>query len=171
MLDPKQTLPDWKGVGPDSVAVASLGRRTATTRKKRKARRQGALNFDTQDRELLVDGVIDNDEGVQDSGDDEDPIRGGVGRGKRRRKEQRRQDEVTEKGAGQRKGMDAEDEFEAYPQENAEDEDAEDDSLVDSEFSESEGDAPDYQAEGYFDAGDDDDYDGGGGGDEGGGDY
>lgn len=158
LLDPKQRLPDWKGLTEDSVAVASLGKKAS-----RKKRKKG-LDFEKQDRDMLVN---DADKDQADTDDDEDPIRGAAER-KRQKKEQSRRDDPTTRSMGQRKGLDAEDEFEADPAENPDDEEA-DDEPEDSEFEEDEDEDNDYNAEQYFDAGDDEDYEGGGDAD--GGDY
>jgi len=83
----------------------------------------------------------------------------------RKKRPQKRDDPTKQKG--QKKGLEAEDDYGTDKEEAAEDPDAADEPEQDSEFSESDdGAGDDYNAENYFDAGEDDDVDEGGGGDD-----
>ncbi len=86
----------------------------------------------------------------------------------RRKGAQKRGKDVPTDG-GQRKGLEAEDDY-GPDAEQANDDDQDGEEVVeDSVFEESDdGAGDDYNAENYFDAGDEDDFDDGGGDDEGG---
>lgn len=156
VCDPEQKGPEWKTLPEDSIAFASLGRKSNVKRKKK--------------RTLDFDGFGPDEDGDaaknEDDSEDEDPIRG-AGDRKRSRKEARRAG--GNKIVGEKQGLDAEDEFEreVNPEEE-EEEEAGEDEPEDSDFSEDEDGADDYNAENYFDDGEDDggdDGDGGGGDD------
>ncbi|KAK5951401.1 DNA-directed RNA polymerase III subunit C31 [Knufia fluminis] len=135
VLDPQQRLPDWQNVKEDSVAYASLGKRPV-----RKKRKKG-LDYERQDRERALAGQQE----IEQESDDSDAIRRG---GRKKRKEV--------KPAGQKTGMDAEDDLDAEANPEELDEEAGESAPEDSDFSESENNDDDYNAEQYFDDGEDD---------------
>ena len=84
-----------------------------------------------------------------------------------RRQTQPKKDDPIQR-SGQKRGLEAEDEYGLHPDDDAEGEAAGEDEQVDSEYEESDdGAGDDYNAENYFDAGEDDDFDDGGAGEEG----
>lgn len=99
------------------------------------------------------------------SSDDEDDV---IIASDRQKRAQKRGKDVPN-DAGQRKGLEAEDEYgQDAEQLNEEDQDGEE-VVEDSAFEESDdGAGDDYNAENYFDAGEEDEFDDGGGDDEGG---
>jgi len=132
VLDPHQRLPDWQHVKEDSVAYASLGKRPV------KKKRKKGLDYERMDREQAMRG----DEEVDgEESEDEDAVKG-----RKRRKENTQ--------AGQKQGIEAEDDIELEPPVD-EEEEAADEEPEDSEFSEDEDEMNDYQAEQYFDDGGD----------------
>jgi len=136
VLDPQQRLPDWQTVKEDSVAYMSLGKKPV------KRKRKKELDYERLDRERALAGGQD---GEQEGSEDEDAIRGG---GKQKKRKEAAQ-------AGQRSGMDAEDDIEVEPGDEDEEE-AGDNEPEDSDFSEDDDEQNDYQAEQYFDDGEDD---------------
>jgi DNA-directed RNA polymerase III subunit RPC7 len=150
-LDPKRQNPAWNTLGrllpdPPGIDTAAKGKRKADAMPKQNAR----------GKRRHVDIP---------SADDEDDVAIVPGRPKRAQK----RDKDVAADAGQRKGLEAEDDY-GPDAEQANDEDQDGEEVVeDSAFEESDdGAGDDYNAENYFDAGDDDDLDDGGGDDEGG---
>lgn len=154
VLDPDQANPEWKILPEDAVAFASLGRKAVVKRKKK-----AKLDFDRFGQDDDVDATKEDDDS-----DDEDPIRG-AGNRKRQRQEGRRAG--GEKVAGEKQGLEAEDEYDREVNPEDEEEDGGEEEPVDSDFSEDEDAMNDYNAENYFDDGEDDAADDGdGGGDD-----
>lgn len=150
-LDPKRQNPAWDTLGlllpdPPGVNTAAKGKRKAeamlTKNARGKRKHIGTSSDDEED-----DIVIAPD--------------------RRKRAQKRNKDVATD--AGQRKGLEAEDDYgQDAEQPNDDDQDGEE-VVEDSAFEESDdGAGDDYNAENYFDAGEGDDFDDGGGDDEGG---
>lgn len=150
-LDPKRQNPAWKTLGPllpdpPDANAAAKGKRKADTMAPQKAPSK-RTHVGTP------------------SEDEEDDVTITPGRRKRALKPKK---DVTTTG-GQRKGLEAEDDYGPdNEQANDDDQDGEE-VLEDSAFEESEdGAGDDYNAENYFDGGDADDFEDGGGDDDGG---
>lgn len=151
ILDPKRQNPAWETLGPllpDPPGVDT------TLKGKRKAESMPTHNARGKRRRVST---------PSDGEDDDIAIAPG-----RRKRAQKRDNDVPTDG-GQRKGLEAEDDY-GQDAEQANDDDKDGEEVVeDSAFEESDdGAGDDYNAENYFDAGDDDDFDDGGGDDDGG---
>jgi len=152
-LDPKRQNPAWTTLGPllpdpPGVNTAAKGKRKAdaiSTQNARGKRRHVATSSDEEDEDILIAPT--------------------------RPKKAPKRNKDLPADAGQRKGLEAEDDY-GQDAEQANDDDQDGEEVVeDSAFEESDdGAGDDYNAENYFDAGEDDDVDddGGGGDDEGG---
>lgn len=151
LLDPKQTSPEWKNVGEDSVAYASLGKRASTRTREKKRRRRKA--------DLLNDTVVLENGEEQGSGtdSDEDPVSGAAARKRRKDAARGRRDDEATRASKQKAGLDAEDDFDDPDADLKDDDDEEggEDEPEDEEFEDSDDGGGDYDAEQYFDGGDD----------------
>jgi hypothetical protein len=152
-LDPKRQNPAWETLGP--LLPDPPGANTAA-KTKRKAEGMPTENSRGKRRNLGTP-----------SDDEEDDV--AIAPGRRKRTQKRNKGLPAE--SGQRKGLEAEDDYGPDAEQvNEEDQDGEE-VVEDSAFEESDdGAGDDYNAENYFDAGEDDDF-GEGGGDEEGGTY
>lgn len=149
-LDPKRQNPAWTTLGPllpdpPGVNTNAKGKRKAGV--------------------MPTQNVAGKRRHVGTSSDDDDDV---ILASDRRKRSQKLGKDVPN-DAGQRKGLEAEDEYgQDAEQPNEDDQDGEE-VVEDSAFEESDdGAGDDYNAENYFDAGEDDDFDDGGGDDEGG---
>lgn len=151
-LDPKRQNPAWETLGP--LLPDPPGVNTAV-KGKRKAEAMTTQNMRGKRRHVGID-----------SDDEEDDTAFAPGH---RKKPQKREKDLLP-DAGQRKGLEAEDDYGPdAEQANDEDQDGEEEVVDDSAFEESDdGAGDDYNAENYFDAGDEDDFDDGGAEDDGG---
>ncbi|ERF76339.1 hypothetical protein EPUS_04197 [Endocarpon pusillum Z07020] len=149
-LDPKRQNPAWTTLGP--LLPDPPGANT-NAKGKRKAEVMPTQNVPGKRRH------------VGTSSDDDDDV---ILASDRRKRAQKLGNDVPN-SAGQRKGLEAEDEYgQDAEQPNEDDQDGEE-VVEDSAFEESDdGAGDDYNAENYFDAGEEDDFDDGGGDDEGG---
>ena len=151
VLDPKRQNPAWETLGPLLPDPPGIN---TTAKSKRKAEAMPLQNARGKRRRLSTP-----------SEDEEDDV--AIAPGRRKRAQKRDKDLPAD--AGQRKGLEAEDDYGPdVEQVNEEDQDGEE-LVEDSAFEESDdGAGDDYNAENYFDGGDDDDFDDGGGDDDGG---
>lgn len=151
-LDPKRQNPAWNTLGP--LLPDPPGMNTSA-KGKRKAHILPTQNPPSKRRHV---GTPSDDE-------EEDDV--AIAPGRRKRAQKREKD--VSKDNGQRKGLEAEDDY-GPDNEQANDDDQDGEEVQeDSAFEESDdGAGDDYNAENYFDGGDDDDFDDGGGDDEGG---
>lgn len=177
VLDPTQRLPGWEGVSEDSIAFASLGRKsTKVKEKRRKRRRIDILELDRVGEDDITAGF--GSDGTDEAAEgDEDAVSGAATRKRRREQARLRRDDEATRAHKQKSGLDAEDEYDQADPDGArpaagagkeDNDDAEDgeEEPEDDEFEDSDEGGGDYDAEQYFDAGDED---GDGYGDDGGG--
>ena len=149
-LDPKRQNPAWETLGP---LLPDPPGTTTNAKSKRKAAVAPTQNAQGKRRRLSTPSEDEEDEAAIAPG--------------RRKRAQKRDKEVSAE-SGQRKGLEAEDDYGPDAEQVNEDDQDGEEVVEDSAFEESDdGAGDDYNAENYFDAGDDDDFGDGGGDDEG----